>query len=1231
MATQIKIHLLDYHGDIKKTETLDLFNGSVFGGFDLGEELKKLTVEEDAGPTSYLEYRPISWKPTRLMVFGEDSLFVLREKISLAFGIPLYRIFLFGDSYFPYRLQNLQGTSINVDPNDLFEHVAKASIYRCVVDDDLVKLSDKVIVVSHETQRIVANNLSVLEELYVCDFADWLTTNWDLISRDTVQREYWYYGFVHKYWPMITIDAMNYLLSGRERQIIEDVPEYGSYSEMLKKQTTQVLQLNKLAEKASARKIFKSLTFSIKEAVVSMRSYQIRINYLNLFNAIRTNNSIPAVVLNDDENQRFFIKKFITAEVFDGASDIKFPARFKTGIVIAVWINLSEHGILTGGQVVGTKQLIFVNVTNQKLFVYTKWREDFMIDYDTQFKIINSFVNPIIRVLNKNFGLYMFNEFLLFEKDRMRYEMMTVTMHWRQVIDDEQFKAVKREFYGLTNTGIVEYNRFSNITTADNLILDFVKGGTVKDPDLITYRVSREGFNYYSWMWLASVRTIWNTLYHGFTFKITHLSDDVRIEVHNISPQSLAVFKNYICAIFGTIDLSDVKRLKSSTKKIVKLSQSDPVLIKFNQDGKRGKMQNYSVICQEKKQPLVYSESDLEHLSEKDRKKLVEYWNFTYHRPTYYRCPSPTYPHLGFQVGKHPAGFCLPCCQKLDPSHKPEYAECMKHDLSTPVEKSGKMSRHIIVFKDVPLEVGRISHVQSLSRYMANPIYCFGVPQNYRTLNHVGLFESILFLLDVTAEEYLKRIKPSIIDINLWRDIEEIFLRKNNLHVFYATFQEFNQIWVEMTAQVYDVNVVTVNPETLQVSTMLSGNKRNFLIIEKSDHVYEPAVEVNLQNYYLAVDSGKVPISTAVSKRYFSPRELGIILAPATIIKQNTTKHLPEKVVGVVVFKGVKFGYIFESELGRFYVPSELTPEYEVDEVPLRVEDLNWSAFVDFMHRARIVVAYGIACKSRVNVIVDRDRRMYFCDIAATDFKDPIQDRWDYPLHEIFEAILIPPNTDIEALEREMKDKLRAYENQESYRQVIFHYVMYLFTMILNQYQNTDVREEIFAIIDKQTGGFNNLKIPRTDINKILAMYNQNYAEIMRGNVRKFKDEVNNYRFAFDEAYIVALRNLPRDQLRNEIIEMLQPYVEYGATQFSTPPIYHSLDFYKRNKMQIYSKSVIDLLITVFTNPLFRRYFTLDSFETFFKSSMKNIDFTKFSIHPGERIEINEMELDLQE
>ena len=129
------------------------------------------------------------------------------------------------------------------------------------------------------------------------------------------------------------------------------------------------------------------------------------------------------------------------------------------------------------------------------------------------------------------------------------------------------------------------------------------------------------------------------------------------IDIRSVSDLAIIVLSNldvgetdlYVDIIGRLINLYKSDVLIPADQQ-TQLSIVDPVLFrtKVSSDG-------YSRICQKKFQPVLSSAKD---------PKAVQYHNFTFDRPEYYSCPTKHAPVLGFILGKHERGYCLPCCRK---------------------------------------------------------------------------------------------------------------------------------------------------------------------------------------------------------------------------------------------------------------------------------------------------------------------------------------------------------------------------------------------------------------------------------------------------------------------------------------------------------------------------------------------------------------------------------------
>lgn len=1276
-------------GEVVKSLSL-VWNEGIITGGDLADELMsaaKSTDRTSKGADSIMRTSKFTSNKISLPVFNEDTLFIVRRKIALALGVPFYRLFMWitygsdgshaGAS--PVHTSGVSGVVV-VSPIDYMYSIITNTIIEIPLSiDELFSTSTADGVAVHDSifgapidftlikaeGRIRYDSLEFFRQLgtisgggaetdrgaptfHVVDFYDFYEPYAiDVINALKQQKHTWVRGFVNKYWPMITDEVLELIILGREVDVELNIPLLYNNPSTLDAQCGLIKELHTGAAMKGARTIFDDFTMSITHAIVTIANPQLRINMVSMFNSIATSNNIPLIHLMNHSNDQILQKTFPAADVYGITAFVKTPAEFKDGIVIGMWIDVSKFLNVVSG-----KQMIYLNIlADGQMSVYTNWREDYKITYDLHIKIINRYVNPVIERLNEHYDQYTSSLLYQFTPDRTRFKSLSVSIYWKKIVSDADFKDFRAELKRYIGNGIFELNRFSALQK-DAIHLDFVKGGSHRDPYLISYRVSRDAFNYYSWMWLPQVTRIWTSLYGGIPARIIHRATDIRFELQNITPASLDLFKRYMSAILrkslGGAE-SGVK-LKSTQKKLAKLNAADPVLFKFVKIDQHGDKKIYPVTCQQPKQPVMFSAQEYETLSDSERKRLTKYWNFTYSEPAYYKCPSADYPHLGFQIDVHPSGFCLPCCQKLDPRVKPYYNKCMAHD-DTEVTKDARPNRHIFLYRDSPLDAGRIGQVPAISRYMANDhIYLYGVPQYLRGFGNVGLLNSIVLLLSTDVKTFVGKIMKIVKDIHVLQDLHEIFIKNNIAHIFYRSNAEFNQLWVDMASQIYDVNVLQINLQNHSARSEIGYIKNNIIIIEKSGGIFEPVLEVDVKAYYVSTETGKIPIASAFGKRVFDIKALRTIIMPALGASNIHYKLIPEKVVSRIRINDTDLGYCYNMPSkaggkGLLHLPVDYIRNplrsTTVDELNATIEELDTIPFdrlrfdwlVELLTAMKIIVAYGIRSEGRVRIVVDSKNRLYYTDASIDEFTAhgwSCDDDWHYDVNYVYKQIYT--KFDMQAfIDRskqvaEFKGHMNEAADHELYNQLIYRNLTYVFILALSEFRNTELRAKIMdRIRDKRT--FADIDLSPQDAQSLrMHIITPNRRNIAKKNYDVVMRSLQLFKFEFDDAYLQWMRQQPTDELLRMIKDLIYKYVRFvdDPGQRHKPLMYHSLHAYEKKPLVIVGdeRKYYAELGQHFVNPLYRNYFTTQSFGELFDDDLKNIDYTKLVLRPGERLDL---------
>lgn len=180
--------------------------------------------------------------------------------------------------------------------------------------------------------------------------------------------------------------------------------------------------------------------------------------------------------------------------------------------------------------------------------------------------------------------------------------------------------------------------------------------------------------------------------------EIKDLSGIAMVSLSNLDVEETSLYVDVI----GRLIVGSSSKLTLTSVSQHQLSVIDPILYR-----PRVSSDIYSRICQKKFQPVITT---------KDDTKAVEYYNFTFNKPEYYKCPSKGAPVLGFIQNKHEKGFCLPCCRKTKPAVDVK-AACI-NQTETDMQQSASSSTYKI---DYP--INEIHNSKIMHRRVAMPAY----------------------------------------------------------------------------------------------------------------------------------------------------------------------------------------------------------------------------------------------------------------------------------------------------------------------------------------------------------------------------------------------------------------------------------------------------------------------------------------------------------------------------
>ncbi len=682
---------------------------------------------------TYTEFEPGIEYVTAVHVFPEDKFSDLKEKIYIVSDIPAYRQHLF---YFDH---NLLRTTYQIHAEGAYDaditNLSRShdNIHGIPIDKMLYDLRDSIRVEALDTFRILGETAPDNNVIYVVDLAQFIyklrTQILDLVN-DTYQFELFYFGFIIKYWPQLTQECFyDFIISEQELQ--------HKYPDLAKNKTTltQIYRAERDIVTFNYRNMTKALSnpaisLAITQMIALVANPGIVLNIRNLFDKLRVTRCIPEIhAYISYNNKKYMLRK----RHIQNGSSIQFPAGtlMKTGITIAISLRKADQESFHSRSTTSIMEneqsrYLFINIRpNGAYYIKTIWNEEDEYSFDDILKLMKKFTDPIIGGIN-NLGKYVFmsgRSLAPISRSNISYQSLNICVFWKKIMLESTFKLVRSLWDSYMRARITGPR---NVQQFDKYEFLFRKGMHEFDAvidKIITASSNIMLANYYAYLSNNSVKQKWDQNYDGRIVRMSHRTTDVRFEIVDIREREFQIFHHYIAAYIYRASNDDKihaslenAKVYKDVKKLKKLREQDPELFNLK---KHGSTKVYSKICQNKRQPLIYTQDEVKGLPSAELKQLTEYWNFTMNKPTYYGCPNKKYPHLSFIVGVHPKHYCLPCCggsmQAEDESKKSRInAICLrKHkfaeaDAAQDNGLGGAQSRHIMGYnKDI--DIGRLA------------------------------------------------------------------------------------------------------------------------------------------------------------------------------------------------------------------------------------------------------------------------------------------------------------------------------------------------------------------------------------------------------------------------------------------------------------------------------------------------------------------------------------------
>ena len=479
-----------------------------------------------------------------------------------------------------------------------------------------------------------------------------------------------YYGFITPYFPMLSYGAFNkYLISGDDIEM--EFPDLYPKSIAIRRSIINKLNWN-------SKPILK---VSSVIALAEMHGYGVCSNVLNLRELF---DKIELSVLTNRAS--LSLPGYVRAEKFYGAIDR--TSKLAHGMRGSYGRDFeSKNGMYgTVSYVLDdrSRESIYEFFNNGKILIYSKYTG--YMDYRVVDKCLDDIVDYLRKIYSKTISPKS-------PKITWKIKHLSLEYIWRIQLDETTFE--------------------SHI----NKTLDpFIAAGFIARHEgniyLLNHRKTSYSSHYnndFGYLTNATVKLHWrSTFLHKKPIKIVNKFTHIKIKSNRVKITDIRLINAIINHLTSIKIQTKVTTSQVATDKIKGIKGSDPILFTFKENNRD--LVVYSRVCQQRYQPNVYPYSDLNKLSEDEKKRMTVFHNFTKNEKALYVCPKK-YPYLRLQCKHHPLLLPLPCCKQQKMSNTELYEAMLKDpkhacDISYEINNK-KKKRYIIDYSGKQLVEGR--------------------------------------------------------------------------------------------------------------------------------------------------------------------------------------------------------------------------------------------------------------------------------------------------------------------------------------------------------------------------------------------------------------------------------------------------------------------------------------------------------------------------------------------
>ena len=681
----------------------------------------------------------------------------------------------------PYRIY-LEGAPVAVDARSMFAAEDSESVVGIPIDRRMESKREEIRIDALDAfQKLEIVGGSFLEKIYIVDLYSVLRPigsehHPDLPSvlRDRYQFDLLYYGGALKYWPQLSPDAL--LLALSDPAGMEDVypllaPNKGIIESKVRAEQA-IIDRTYAFSLPTDPKTRPAVAVTHATVHVSPRGVRMRANIRNVFDWIPMSWTIPAATVRfphidpttGTSRTLSVVKRHPSSYMPQMASSVDWFVSHtgkRNAAHFALSRGMPEEKDAKSSSTMSP--LAYLSLSEDaKYSVESWWREDDRISFENVIGDILSVSGNLIDTINGMAeaafptGGKLRQPTAASSSDAVTtFGAITASAFWPHAVTSAGFRELKERWRTYEKAGIVGIR---GLQQSGAFTFQFRKGITGYDPSAIE-RVSirRVGQsesadeklaqapststesvanNRYAYLTDPGIALRWNYLFGGRMVRIHHRATDLRIEVVGANGiEEFETIRRYIFAflegvrsgpdrIAGIVEKTGRPAPVSEplhgpgTRRLRRLQERDPNLFDLKKFDPNATV--YSVLCQAGRQPHVYTESEAATMNKVQKAKLSRYMNFTDGTPAYYECPSAQYPFMSWRSGKHPLGYCLPCCKRTRPAIGSRAAlvndQCLtrsadgEHKEEPVTDTTDIISRHVLSYgKSIP--IGRVSDV----------------------------------------------------------------------------------------------------------------------------------------------------------------------------------------------------------------------------------------------------------------------------------------------------------------------------------------------------------------------------------------------------------------------------------------------------------------------------------------------------------------------------------------